>query len=215
MTRTGLLAILLLSLSTSAVRADEVAVAAETPATPHRIEARIGMLVGAGDVGDVSGPSNGLHVAVGARYGEVTGMAEYDYLGVRDSDGVEAGRHGDLSRAGLVARWSLFHTDESAPVVGDYWAEAGVGYEHVSWAPGGVLERPDLVLGFGAELDGHAYFTTPHPRHIGMWLGFRAIVARAPSTDSPAVCGGPCTMATPPSRNDVGLYFTWGMHWGR
>ncbi len=215
MTRTSLLAILLLSLTSRLARADEVAVAADTPPTPHRIEARIGMLVGAGDVGDVSGPSSGLHVALGARYGEVTGMAEYDYLGVRDSDGVMAGRHGDLSRAGLVARWSLFHTDESAPVVGDYWAEAGVGYEHVAWAPGGVLERPDLVLGFGAELDGHAYFTTPHPRHIGMWIGFRAIVARAPASDLPAVCGGPCTMATPPSRNDVGLYFSWGMHWGR
>lgn len=199
----------------SLARADEIAVASDTPQTPHRIEARIGMLVGAGDVGDVTGPSSGLHVAIGARYGEVTGMAEYDYLGVRDADDDMAHRRGDLSRAGLVARWSLFHTDESAPVAGDYWAEAGVGYEHVSWDPGGVLERPDLVVGFGAELDGHAYFTTPHPRHIGMWLGFRAIVARAPATDLPAVCGGPCTMATPPSRNDVGLYFSWGMHWGR
>ncbi|HTJ42102.1 MAG TPA: hypothetical protein VL463_08390 [Kofleriaceae bacterium] len=207
-----LAAVVLLALP-SIARADDAVIATDTPKTPHRIEARIGMLIGGGDVGDVTGASSGLHVAIGGRYGEVTGMAEYDYLSVGDGDSGD--RRGDLSRGGLTARMSLFHTDDDGPIAGDYWAEAGVGYEHVSWAPGGVLDRPDLVLGFGAELDGHAYWQSAHPRHIGMWLGFRAILARAPRTDSPAVCGGPCTMATPPSRNDVGLYFSWGMHWGR
>lgn len=208
------LLIALLSIARTA-HADEVAVAADAPKTPHRLEARIGMLVGGGDVGDVTGPSNGLHVAIGARYGDVTGMAEYDYLSVGDASDEDANRHGDLSRAGVVARMSLFHTAEDGPIAGDYWAEAGVGYERVAWDPGGVLDRPDLVLGFGAELDGHAYWQSAHPRHIGMWLGFRAILARAPVSAAPPTCGGPCTMATAPSRNDVGLYFSWGMHWGR
>ncbi len=197
-----------------AARADS-AVAVSAPSPPHRLEARIGMLVGSGDVGDVTGPSTGLHVSVGGRLGDLTGMLEYEYLSVGDADDEMAHRHGNLSRGGVVARMSLFHTQGDSPIAGDYWVEGGVGAERVAWAPGGVLDRPDLVLGFGAELDGHPYWQTDHPRHLGMWLGFRAIVARAPATDIPPTCGGPCSMATPPSRNDVGLYFTWGMHWGR
>ena len=204
----------LLVLPTTAALA-EPAIATSSPPTDHRIEARIGMLTGGGDVGDVTGPSHGVHVALGARFGEVTGMAEYDYLTVGDGDGAAMPRHGDLSRAGVVARWSLFHTQPDTPAGVDMWAEAGAGVERVAWDPGGVLDRPDLVLGFGAELDGHPYWTSDHPRHLGMWIGFRAILARAPVTGLPAVCGGPCSMATPPSRNDVGLYFSWGVHWGR
>jgi hypothetical protein len=196
-------------------RADQPAIAVDAPKTPHRLEARIGMLIGGGDVGDVTGPSSGLHLSIGGRYGEVTGMLEYDYLSIGDGADEDGHRRGNLSRGGVVARWSLFHTDEDAPIAGDYWVEAGAGVERVAWDPGGVLDRPDLVLGFGGELDGHAYWDSDHPRHIGMWLGLRAIIARAPVDDAPATCGGPCTMETPPSRNDVGIYFTWGMHWGR
>jgi hypothetical protein len=199
-----------------AARADAaIATSAPTTRTPHRLEARIGMLVGSGDVGDVTGPSHGLHLAIGGRYGDLTGMLEYDYLAVGDADDEDAHRHGDLSRAGVIARYSLFHTSDDEPIAGDYWVEGGVGVERVAWDPGGVLDRPDLVLGFGAELDGRPYWQSEHPRHFGMWLGFRAIVARAPASGEPAVCGGPCSMPTPPSRNDVGLYFTWGLHWGR
>jgi hypothetical protein len=205
----------LLSLASSA-RADEAAIAYSAPPTPHRVEARIGMLVGTGDVGDVSGPSNGVQLAIGARWGDVTGLAEYDYVTENDPDDAMTPRHGDLSRAGLVARWSLFHSGSAdSPVAVDYWVEGGGGYERVTWAPGGVLDRPDLVLGFGAELDGQVNHDSGHPRHIGSWVGLRAIVARAPESGLPSVCGGPCSMATPPSRNDVGFYFTWGMHWGR
>jgi len=193
----------------------EPAIATEVPRTPHRYEARIGMLLGGGDVGDVNGPSRGVHASLGARYGEVTGMVEYDYLSINDEDDQPMHRHGTLSRGGLVARWSLFHTDDDAAMAVDYWIEGGAGLERVAWGPGGVLDRPDLVLGFGAELDGHPYYASEHPRHLGMWLGLRAVIARAPAGDEPAVCGGPCSMATPPSRNDVALYFSWGMHWGR
>ena len=200
--------------SPRSARAQESAIAYTAPPTPHRVEARIGMLVGGGDVGDVTGPSNGVQVAIGARYGDVTGLAEYDYLTENDPDDAMTSRHGDLSRAGLVARMSLFRTGNDGPVAADYWVEAGAGYERISWAPGGVLDRPDLVLGFGAELDGQVHHDTG-TRHIGSWVGLRAIVARAPDPGLPPVCGGPCSMATPPSRNDVAFYFSWGMHWGR
>jgi len=205
---------LAVSALTGTARAQEPAIAYTAPPTPHRVEARIGMLVGGGDVGDVSGPSNGVQVAVGARYGDVTGLAEYDYVTENDPDDATTARHGDMSRAGVVARWSLFRSGNDAPVAVDYWVEAGGGYERITWAPGGVLDRPDLVLGFGAELDGQVHRDTG-TRHIGSWIGLRAIVARAPDAGLPPACGGPCTMATPPSRDDVAFYFTWGMHWGR
>jgi hypothetical protein len=198
----------------SSARAQEPAIAYSAPPTPHRVEARIGMLVGGGDVGDVTGPSSGLQLAIGARYGDVTALAEYDYLTENDADDAMTSRHGDMSRAGLVARWSLLRNGGDGPVAADYWVEAGAGYERIAWAPGGVLDRPDLVLGFGAELDGQIHRETG-TRHIGSWVGLRAIVARAPDPGLPPVCGGPCSMATPPSRNDVAFYFSWGMQWGR
>jgi hypothetical protein len=208
-------ALSLAALSSPAL-AQEPAIAYTAPPTPHRVEARIGMLIGGGDVGDVTGPSNGVQLAIGARYGEVTGLAEYDYLTENDADDAMTSRHGDMSRAGLVARMSLFRTgNDDSPVAADYFVEAGAGYERISWAPGGVLDRPDLVLGFGAELDGQVHRDSGATRHIGSWVGLRAIVARAPDPGLPPVCGGPCSMATPPSRTDVGFYFSWGMQWGR
>jgi hypothetical protein len=204
-----------LVLSTATVAAASESIAVDARARAHRLEARIGMMVGGGDVGDVTGPSTGLHTSLGARLGDATAMLEYDYLGVGDSASDNVHRYGHMSRAGLTARYSLFRSRDDAPIAAEWWAEAGVGAERITWNPGGVLTRPDLALGFGAELDGRPYWKHRHPRHLGMWLGFRALVARAPATDSPAVCGGPCTMATQPSRNDVSLYFTFGVHFGR
>jgi len=204
-----------LLLSTATVAAASESIAVDAPPKERRLEARIGMLVGGGDVGDVTGPSTGIHTALGARFGDGTVMVEYDYLGVGDAASDNVHRYGHMSRAGLTGRWSLFRTRDDAPVAGEWWAEAGVGAERITWNPGGILTRPDVVVGFGAELDGRPYWKSRHPRHLGMWVALRAMIARAPASDLPATCGGPCTMATPPSRNDVGIYFSWGMHFGR
>ncbi|MCE9580866.1 MAG: hypothetical protein K8W52_47570 [Deltaproteobacteria bacterium] len=210
------LALAVLALATTrSARADEIAVATDAPRTARRIEARIGMLAGGGDVADVTGPSAGLHTSLGARLGEITTMAEYDYLSIGDAYNDRANRHGTLSRIGATARYALFRTRDDSPIATETWVEAGVGYERIAWGPGGLLRRPDLALGFGAELDGRPGWRSKHPRHLGMWLGLRAIVARAPAGDMPAVCGGPCTQASPPSRNDVSIYFSWGAHFGR
>ncbi len=210
-----LLALTVLALATPARADDQLAVATEAAPSARRLEARLGMLAGGGDVADVTGPSAGLHASVGARLGEMTAMAEYDYLSIGDAAGERPNRHGTMSRVGAAARYSLFRTRDDSPIAGETWVEAGVGYERIAWAPGGVLRRPDLALGFGAELDGRPGWNGKRPRHLGMWLGLRAIVARAPVGEMPAVCGGPCSQLTPPSRNDVSIYFSWGAHFGR
>jgi hypothetical protein len=77
-----------------------------------------------------------------------------------------------------------------------------------------VLHRPDLAVGFGVDIDGRGW-REPRPRHFGAFLAFRALLARAPVNAQPSMCDGPCTQATPPSRNDASLYFLFGLHWGR
>jgi hypothetical protein len=211
--RLAVLATTLIATAPLAAADAEIATDAAPPA--RRVEARIGLLAGGGDVGDVTGPSTGLHTSVGARFGEITAMAEYEYLSVGDGYGERLARHGTLSRVGATARYALFRSRDDSPIAGETWIEGGIGYERIAWAPGGILRRPDLALGFGAELDGRPGWRGRHPRHLGMWLGLRAIVARAPVADAPAVCGGPCSQLSPPSRNDVSIYFTWGAHFGR
>ena len=51
-------------------------------------------------------------------------------------------------------------------------------------------------------------------RHIGYFMDFRTLIAAGPDMDVPAVCGGPCTKATKPSRTDVSMFFELGLHWG-
>ncbi len=195
--------------------AAETAIASDAPAAERRIDTRVGLLLGGGDIGDVTGPSTGVHASVGYRVGGVTAMAEYDYLGVGDSSSDAASRAGRMTRGGGTVRWSLADVAPAdAPLGLEFWVEGGAGVERVSWSRGGVLYRPDATLGFGFEIDGRGW-RTPKPRHFGLYLALRAVLARAPATDAPAMCEGPCTVATPPSRNDVSLFFHLGMHWGR
>ena len=181
----------------------------------RRIDTRLGMLAGSADVGDVTGASTGLHASLGYRMGPLTVMGEYAYLDVGDNPDEPGNRDGTLSRAGLTARMQIADVAKTGSPVGlEFWAEGGVGTERIAWSEGGKLYRPDLALGFGVEVDGRGW-RQPRPRHFGAYVGFRAVLARAPEDDRPAMCEGPCTVATPPSRNDVSLYFHFGLHWGR
>jgi hypothetical protein len=197
----------------------QVAVAVSAPSdkapVEHRIDTRLGMLTGGNDIGDVTGPSSGLYATAGYRWGDATMMVEYDYLHVGDAESDATDRDGRMSRGSANLRWTMADVARrGAPVGLEFWLEGGAGVERVSWDHGGLLYRPDLALGFGLDLDGRGW-REPHPRHFGAFLAFRALVARAPETDGPAMCEGPCTIATAPSRNDVGLYFLFGLHWGR
>lgn len=209
------LALLTLPLLFIANRVSAQEIATEAPPVDRRIDTRLGMLAGGADIGDVDGPSSGLYATVGYRRGPATLMAEYNYLHVGDADTDVLDRDGRMTRGAVMLRYQLADVARrGAPVGLEFWAEGGPGIERVSWDHGGVLVRPDLALGFGLDIDGRGW-RDPRPRHFGAFLAFRGTVARGPESDDPAMCEGPCTVATKPSRNDVSLYFLFGLHWGR
>jgi hypothetical protein len=211
--------------ATSAPAAADVAIAAApmtSPAPPpgpeqhrtRRFDARAGFLLGGADVGDADGLSVGFHGQLGFRVDDVTLFGELDYFSVGDGPDEALMRTGRTTRYGLAARYALYETPDDAALGGEFWVEAGAGYEDVRWKQGGVLRRPDLALGLGLELDARPGDNERH-RHLGWYLGFRTILAGAPDSDAPETCGGPCEEPSGPSRTDVSFYFLVGLHWGR
>lgn len=212
--RASLLAPALVVAAVSPALAD-VEIATSAPPAERRVDLRLGLLTGRADVGDVTGPSGGVHASLGYRLGVITVMGEYDYLHVGDASTDRLSRDGNTSRGGATVRYELADVAKADSPLGlQFWVEGGVGIEHLSWQRGGVLDRPDLALGVGFELDGRGW-KQPRPRHFGAYFAFRALLARAPEMDAPAMCEGPCTDATKPSRNDTSFYFHFGLHWGR
>lgn len=206
-------AVCLIATASSVATAESVIVTS-VPAPPRRVELRLGTMLGSGDVGDARGFSGGLHTAIGVRRGELGLLGELHYAGVGDALTRLEPRRGRATRAALLGRWNVLSGSPDAPVSGDLWIEGGVGYEHVAWNQGGVLDRPFAALGFGAELDAR-----PRPggkrRHVGPYLGFRTQLARGPASDAMPTCGGPCTRATRPPSLDASLYVVFGLHTGR
>jgi hypothetical protein len=192
----------------------ETAIASDAARRPRRIELRLGTLMGSGDVGDSRGFSGGLHAAVGLRRGDHGALAELQYASVGDNLGNLAPRRGRVTRTALLGRWNVLSGSPDGPVSGDLWIEGGVGYEHVMWNQGGVMDRGFVALGFGSELDAR-----PSPagkrRHVGPYIGFRTQLARGPQSTAMPTCGGPCTRATRPSSLDASLYVVFGVHTGR
>lgn len=185
----------------------------------RRIEGRIGMLLGGSDVGDADGFSLGLVSGLGYRIGDVTLRGRFDHYRVGDGANESAARNGRATRLGAAVRYSLansYQPERTRSGVGvELWGEAGIGWEHVAWRPGGVLDRPSGELAIGFELDRFGERSYQRRRHIGYFLGFRTLIARGPATDEPAMCGGPCDRPTRPSRIDLSMFFEFGVHWGR
>ena len=185
----------------------------------RRVEGRIGWLVGGSDVGDADGFSMGLSLGVGYRIGDVTLRGTFDHYRTGDSTDEAIVRRGRGSRIGGAARYSFANTGEersSGGMGADFWGEVGVGLEHVAWRQGGVLDRPSASLAVGYELDGQGERGNKgRRRHIGYFMAFRTFIAQGPEMAGPAVCGGPCTQATKPSRMDMSMFFELGLHWGR
>jgi hypothetical protein len=46
-------------------------------------------------------------------------------------------------------------------------------------------------------------------------MAFRSLVGQGPEMAGPAVCGGPCSEATKPTRTDVSMFLELGVHWSR
>ncbi|MBA3540806.1 MAG: hypothetical protein H0T79_14435 [Deltaproteobacteria bacterium] len=184
----------------------------------RRVDGRIGMLLGGADVGDADGFSVGLTAGMGYRIGDVTLRGVFAYYKVGDGGDELMSRKKRATRIGGVARYSFLNSGnhDEKDVGADFWGEVGVGLEHVAWRPGGVLDRPSGEIAMGFELDSKGdRDERDRRRHVGYFMAFRSLVAQGPELEGPAVCGGPCTRATKPSRIDVSMFFEFGLHWGR
>lgn len=194
----------------------------EGPPIAQRIEGRIGMLLGGSDVGDADGFSVGVSAALGYRIGDATVRAVLDHYRVGDGEDELVVRRGRGTRVGGAVRYSFANNSPSydrqrGGLALDFWGELGLGYEHVAWRAGGVLERPsgELAIGFDLDAYGKRKRDSNRRRHLGYFMAFRTLIGRGPEMDGPAVCGGPCTTATKPSRVDLSMFFQMGLHWGR
>jgi hypothetical protein len=209
--------------SANVVATDGYAVPKE-PEKPiaQRFEGRLGMLLGGADVGDADGFSIGASAGIGYRIGDATVGAVFDHYRVGDSEGEALVRRGRGTRVGGGVRYSFAN---NAPdydrrrggLAYDFWGELGMGYEHVAWKEGGVLDRPsgEIAIGFDLDVYGERKRDSNRRRHLGYFMAFRTLVGRGPEMDGPAMCGGPCTSATKPSRIDLSMFFQMGLHWGR
>jgi hypothetical protein len=151
----------------------------------------------------------GVTGAAGIQHDRVSVLGEYTLSGVEyhgpiitsalrvgmppvgDTDGV-------MHRLGVVARYA-FAKGATAPevgavrTIGELWFEAGAGVQRTDWDKGGVLVRPDLVIGLGltGALRGE--------RRGGIAAAFRVYFARRTDLDDTPTCSAPCTQATPPA----------------
>src|SRR6185436_20845274 len=114
--------------------------------TYKQVDGRVGLLLGGSDVGDADGFSAGVSGALGYRVGDLTLRGLFDYYRVGDGSDEAMNRKGRATRVGGALRYSLAHNKYDASFGADFWGELGVGYEHVSWRQGGVLDRPSGEL---------------------------------------------------------------------
>jgi len=162
-----------------------------------------------------------VSLGIGYRLGDATVRALFDHYRVGDSENEIDVRRGRGTRLGGAVRYSFANSnpdyDKTSSGLGmDFWGEAGMGLEHITWREGGVLDRPSGEVAVGFDLDVYGRRKDGNRRrHLGYFMAFRTLIARGPEMDGPAVCGGPCTMATKPSRMDVSMFFEMGLHWGR
>lgn len=195
--------------------------ASDDPPAERRIEGRAGMLLGGSDVGDADGFAMGITTGIGYRIGDLTLRGRFDHYKVGDGSDEAMSRRGRGTRVGGAVRYSFANSLDKdrthAGLGADFWGEAGIGLEHVTWRSGGVLDRPSGELAIGFEIDGYGRrdYRSARRRHIGYFMAFRSFIAQGPEMDGPATCGGPCTKATKPSRTDVSMFFEVGLHWGR
>ncbi len=175
-----------------------------------RLEFDVGMLVGGLNMGTTRADATGLAVNTGMRFGELSILGELNYFGVH------ALERGTMTRVGLTTRYSLVPLgDPKNFATSDIWLEGGLGWERVSWRSGGVLDRPDLALGFGWQSNIVMDKNSDHPRFLGPYFALRALVSQGPDSGAEATCGGPCDRATALAGTDVSFMFHIGLNWGR
>ena len=212
---TKLLAATVLALSATASAQTLVATSEPPqPPAPRSVDARLGMMLGGADAGDVNGFSFGATGGIGYRIGDNSLRAVFDYYSVGDGVDEVMQRHGRTTRLGAALRHSFRNTGTDRAMVADFWGELGGGYERLAWLHGGVLERPDAELAVGIDL-GFRNTRTRERHTTGYFMDVRTILAEAPAVPGEmATCGGPCSDATTPPRADVSIFFEMGVAWG-
>lgn len=201
---------------TSAASAQTLVATSEPPPpppAPRSIDARVGMMLGGADAGDVNGSSFGGTASVGYGIGDDQLRATFDYYSVGDNAGEVMQRHGRTTRLGGAVRHSFRATSREREIAANLWGELGGGYERLAWLHGGLLERADAELAFGLDL-GYRHTGTRQNLETGYFMDFRALLAEAPPSAAMATCGGPCTEPTAPPRADVSIFFELGVQWG-
>ena len=89
-----------------------------------------------------------------------------------------------------------------------------MGHQRVLWDVGGRLDRADVALGFGAEIDIRQ--RSEKPKFWSIYYAFRMMVTEAPEAkEMEPTCGGPCDEPTKPSPYDLGIFFNMGFTFGR
>ena len=110
-------------------------------------------------------------------------------------DGADETHHapGRATRVGGALRYSFANTGATSRSGVDFWGELGVGYEHVAWRHGGMLDRPSGELAFGFDLGRRGDADARGERRtIGYFMAFRTLVAQGPEMDGAmATCSGP------------------------
>ncbi|NVB85469.1 MAG: hypothetical protein HOV81_44300 [Kofleriaceae bacterium] len=212
-----LAAALLVAASTASAQTLVATDGVERERTPREINARLGMVLGGADVGDADGFSVGATAGLGYRIGDITLRGQFDYYKVGDNGDEALHRKGRATRLGGAVRYSFANLGWDSRALVDFWGELGLGYEHVAWRKGGILDRPsgELAIGLDVGRRGEANARGDR-RSIGYFMAFRSHIAQGPEMAGVmATCAGPCTEATKPPRTDVSMFFELGIHWGR
>ena len=191
----------------------------DDPFARNRTDIGFGMLVGGFSVGSIGGAGVGIHLDVGRQMGPLKLFGEYNLLSIGESSyDNENPVRGALHRVGLNARYNFAELGggRHKPLQGAFWAEAGLGRQHISWYDGGILRHDDVSLGFGAQFNFKIGRHKPRPKIFGFYYAFKATIAESPNADQlgPPTCAGPCDEATAPSPYDLGIFFNMGLNWG-
>ena len=184
-----------------------------------RFEGDVGTLIGDMGIGPIDGFAGGI------RRDRLALFGEYDLLSVGQSPSSASADatmpppdpiRGYMQRFGLDARYSVARFGGGdAGIRGDLWIEGGLGAEVIQWYEGGRLHRGDLDLGFGAQTT-FKIGSDRHPRYIGFHYAVKATIAKAPPRkDDFPTCAGPCDEPTPPVPWDTGIFFDFGVVFGK
>ncbi len=189
-----------------------------------RFEGDVGFLLGGMSVGPIDGFAGGMYGAGGIRHDRLALLGEYDLLSVGQTANPAADPtmpppdpvRGYLQRAGFDVRYSVVRFGGGdAGIRGDIWLEGGAGGEVIQWYEGGRLHRGDVSVGFGGQVT-FKIGSDSHRHYIGFHYAVKGLVAKAPprKDDSPT-CAGPCDEPTPPVPYDTGIFFNFGIVFGR